>query len=134
MAMKITALAPWFGSNRTLAENVGKALEGCNGTSDTCDRSRSASELGAISWVIVGGESGHGARSFDLAWGRSLRDQCKAAGVPFFFKQMGDNVTSFNGLSRVRFRAKGGTLEDIPADLRVREFPKAAYDSNRKAQ
>jgi len=40
-----------------------------------------------ISWVIAGCESGRGARPMDLAWVRSLRDQCAAAGVPFFFKQ-----------------------------------------------
>lgn len=40
-------------------------------------------------WVIVGGESGHGARPMDPAWARSLRDQCQAAGIPFFFKQWG---------------------------------------------
>lgn len=43
-----------------------------------------------IDWVICGGESGPGARAMDPAWARSLRDQCKEAGVPFFFKQWGD--------------------------------------------
>jgi len=43
----------------------------------------------AIDWVICGGESGHGARPMHPAWARSLRDQCVAAGVPFFFKQWG---------------------------------------------
>ncbi len=40
-----------------------------------------------IHWVIAGGESGPGFRPMDLDWARSLRDQCVAAGVPFFFKQ-----------------------------------------------
>jgi protein gp37 len=43
----------------------------------------------STSWVIVGGESGPGARPMHPAWARSLRDQCVAAGVPFFFKQWG---------------------------------------------
>jgi len=43
-----------------------------------------------LQWVIVGGESGHGARPMSLDWVRSLRDQCVAAGVPFFFKQWGE--------------------------------------------
>ena len=43
-----------------------------------------------IDWVIVGGESGPGARPMHPAWVRSLRDQCRAAGVPFFFKQWGE--------------------------------------------
>jgi protein gp37 len=47
-----------------------------------------------IDWVIVGGESGHGARPMHPAWVRSLRDQCKAAGVPFLFQAMGGNGAS----------------------------------------
>lgn len=43
-----------------------------------------------IGWVIVGGESGHHARPMHPDWARSLRDQCAAAGVPFFFKQHGE--------------------------------------------
>ena len=42
-----------------------------------------------IDWVIGGGESGPGARPMDPRWARDLRDQCVAAGVPFFFKQWG---------------------------------------------
>ena len=42
-----------------------------------------------IDWVIVGGESGPGARPMHPDWARSIRDQCQAAGVPFFFKQWG---------------------------------------------
>jgi protein gp37 len=44
----------------------------------------------AIQWVIVGGESGRKARPMHPDWARSLRDQCTAAGVPFFFKQWGE--------------------------------------------
>lgn len=40
--------------------------------------------------IIVGGESGPGARPMHPAWARSIRDQCKAAGVPYFFKQWGE--------------------------------------------
>lgn len=42
-----------------------------------------------LDWVIVGGESGRNARPMHPAWASALRDQCKAAGVPFFFKQQG---------------------------------------------
>ena len=45
--------------------------------------------LRGIDWVIVGGESGPGARSIDPAWVTELRDQCLDVGVPFFFKQWG---------------------------------------------
>ena len=44
-----------------------------------------------LDWVVVGGESGAGARPMHPDWARSLRDQCKDAGVPFLFKQWGSN-------------------------------------------
>jgi protein gp37 len=51
---------------------------------------RNAPILTGINWVVVGGESGHGARPMHPDWARSLRDQCARAGVPFFFKQWGE--------------------------------------------
>lgn len=50
-----------------------------------------------IHWVIVGGESGGGARPMDPQWARDLRDQCLAAGVPFFFKQWGGRTPKAGG-------------------------------------
>lgn len=64
-----------------------------------------------LDWIICGGESGPHARPMHPEWARSLRDQCRAAGVPFFMKQMGGA------------RDKRGALDDLPADLRAREFP-----------
>lgn len=75
-------------------------------------------ERTAIDWAIVGGESGHGARPFDLAWARSIREQCDAAGVAYFYKQGGSS-------HRCAHSGKGGCLDCIPADLRVREWPNA---------
>ena len=46
-------------------------------------------DLTGIDWVIVGGESGRGARPMDPDWVRDLRDRCVSVGVPFFFKQWG---------------------------------------------
>lgn len=54
-----------------------------------CDYTGIGEEL-AIHWVIAGGESGPGARPMHPSWPISLRDQCAAAGVPFFFKQWGE--------------------------------------------
>lgn len=106
-----------------------------------------------LDWIIVGGESGHGARSCDIAWIRSIRDQCKAAGVACFVKQLGaypivkSGDKDDHGWSReliplmvtadessahpdipVAYAAKlndrkGGKTEEWPEDLRVREFP-----------
>lgn len=53
------------------------------------EKDQSATGRG-IDWVIVGGESGPGARPMHPDWARSLRDQCTAAGVPFLFKQWGE--------------------------------------------
>lgn len=47
-------------------------------------------QLAGLDWIIVGGESGPGARPMNPDWARSLRDQCQAAFVPFFFKQWGE--------------------------------------------
>lgn len=48
--------------------------------------------LRKINWIVVGGETGPGSRPMHPAWARALRDQCAAAGVPFYFKQWGDHV------------------------------------------
>lgn len=53
--------------------------------------------LTRIDWVIVGGESGGGRRQMDPDWARQIRDQCLAAGVPFFFKQWGGRTPRAGG-------------------------------------
>src|SRR3954471_5362740 len=65
-----------------------------------------------LDWVIVGGESGKSCRPFDVDGVRGLRDQCQAAGAAFFMKQLG-------GHPRKRCR-----VEDLPADLRIRQWPR----------
>ena len=64
-----------------------------------------------LDWVIVGGESGHGARPMNPEWARSIRDQCFHNDVAFFMKQMGGAID------------KRHDLEDMPEDLRIRQFP-----------
>jgi protein gp37 len=63
------------------------SFEGMFAGSDWRDHTNALEEL---DWVIVGGESGRDARPMQLAWARSLRDQCAAVGVPFLFKQWGE--------------------------------------------
>jgi protein gp37 len=53
--------------------------------------------LETINWVIVGGESGPGARPMDAVWVESVRSQCKAERIPFFFKQWGEVIKSKTG-------------------------------------
>lgn len=80
-----------------------------------------------IHWVIVGGESGGGARPFDIAWARRIRDQCASAGVAFFMKQLGADPREAYGridASPMPLKDhKGGNWDEWPEDLRVREFP-----------
>ena len=54
------------------------------------------SDVPRLNWIIVGGESGKDARPMHPAWARSIRDQCAAAGVPFFFKQWGEFAPAFD--------------------------------------
>lgn len=54
-------------------------------------------DLDGIDWVIVGGESGPGARPIDPSWVRTVRDDCKSADVAFFFKQWGGRTPKENG-------------------------------------
>jgi protein gp37 len=54
-----------------------------------------------IDWVICGGESGPGARPMHPDWARSVRDQCVAAGVPFFFKQWGEWLPQTGGIQQL---------------------------------
>ena len=102
-----------------------------------------------IDWVVVGGESGPGARAFDLAWARSTIEQCRAAGTACFVKQLGRvpqiRTQSGGNLQEVMvepLRSRGHVIEnrtatlhlrsrkgadtsEWPADLRVQEFPGA---------
>jgi protein gp37 len=71
-------------------------------------------DLRGIDWVIVGGESGHGARPMRPEWAEDLRDQCVTAGVPFFFKQWGGVRKKEAG--RV---LNGRTWDDMPAMRRA---------------
>lgn len=75
----------------------------CGGQLD----SNGVTDTGPIDWVVAGGESGKGARPMHPNWARALRDECRAALVPFFFKQWGEwapiKPESFCQLSRKRW-------------------------------
>jgi len=86
-----------------------------------------------LNWVIVGGESGPGARPCDIAWIRSIKDQCQAAKVSCFVKQLGskpvsDIRTRLSSDDWVKITCqkdkKGGDPQEWPEDLRVREYPR----------
>ena len=70
--------------------------------------------LDGVDWVIVGGESGPGARPMQANWARDLRDQCLAAGVPFHFKQWGGVFKKRQGRL-----LDGREWNDVPAIARA---------------
>lgn len=100
-----------------------------------------------LDWIVVGGESGPGARPFEIAWARDTIRQCRAAGVRCFVKQMGavpiiagarqhhydfgeaiGRKAKFSEFEGERWRVhlknrKGSDMAEWPEDLRVREFP-----------
>jgi protein gp37 len=67
--------------------------------------------LAGISWVILGGESGPGARPMVSEWAISVRDQCATEGVPFFFKQWGGTRKHKTGRL-----LEGRTYDELPED------------------
>lgn len=115
---------------------------------DTLRASRSGPDR-RLSWVIVGGESGSGARFCDLAWIRDIVQQCHAASVPVFVKQLGSvpmmselswregslrRILNHRNSRRVPSEfvpiltsdKKGGLIGEFPSDLQVRQFPSEA--------
>lgn len=121
-------------------------LEDLGDISDWFPREREVSQtqsvwIDGVNWVIVGGESGAGARPFDVQWGRSIVKQCQAAGVPVFVKQLGAKPEIQQGcgdcdpcvagqrcslgynVGMGLKNHKGGDMAEWPADLRIRQFP-----------
>lgn len=77
---------------------------------------RNVGRTARLDWVIVGGESGPGARPMHPDWARSLRDQCAAAGVPFLFKQHGEWAPGSGDFGRSRFRTAAVALDGRVAE------------------
>lgn len=85
-----------------------------------------------IDWIVIGGESGPGARPFDLAWARSLIKQVSAAGVPLFIKQLGARPVIDGQPVELQDR-KGGDMDEWPSDLRVRQPANPKHQPGRAA-
>lgn len=82
-----------------------------------------------LSWVVVGGESGHGARPMNVEWVRDIVRQCRDAGGLVFVKQLGArpyrDSSVRNDASYLCLKdRKGGDMAEWPEDLRVREVPR----------
>ena len=80
----------------------------------------------ALDWLIVGGESGHGARPCRIEWIESVVRQCRGANVACFVKQIGTNPIWAGAVTSpiAPARGKGGDPAEWPEDLRVREMPR----------
>ncbi len=82
----------------------------------------------SLDWVIVGGESGPGARPFETEWGWSIVKQCRNVGVPCFVKQLGTNPIARTCDPAIGFRLElhdkmGGDMSEWPSGLQVRQYP-----------
>lgn len=86
-----------------------------------------AIDLTGIDWVIVGGESGHGARPMLLEWARSIVGQCQAASVPVFVKQLGAHPRALTGCGVAEIITlndrKGGDVDEWPPTCGCVNFP-----------
>ena len=95
----------------------------CNGTGIHPWWRTRVREHRLIDQVIIGGESGPGARPCAIEWIRDAIEQCKSAGVPVFVKQIGSNPY-LNGVPLEGIKGKGGDMNTWPNDIRVRQWPK----------
>ena len=80
--------------------------------------------MSAAPWIILGGESGRAAirHPFDIAWARSIRDQCFEAEAPFFLKQLGGAPVDRG--ARLHLNDKhGGDWDEWPEDIKIRQLP-----------
>ena len=84
----------------------------------------------SLDWIIVGGESGPGARPMSIEWARDIVRQCKSAGVSVFMKQLGSEPREGTNPSQwgryFGSTGKGGEPAEWPDDLRIREMPGSA--------
>jgi protein gp37 len=146
--LNLKPFAPFFFEKVTLAEQ--RMVRGAFPHGIPANSLNARISEQRLHWVIVGGESGPGARCCDVEWVRSIRDQCRAAGVACFVKQLGSKPiddryfaeasAAFerewgfppglpNQIEECTFRPsdrKGGDPAEWADDLRVREFPEVA--------
>lgn len=121
-AKRFLSLEPLLGPVDLLKN--GDPLCRCDGCLSMANQHPESPGLQRIDWVIVGGESGPNARPMHPDWARDLRDQCTAAGVPFFFKQWGEwcprgpeewGYPCVDGVPRFRMTDTGDNGSDLAA-------------------
>lgn len=124
-AVRYVSLEPLLGPVRLtdIVNARGDSTDALRGETCSYESGCICEEPPSLDWVIVGGESGPRARSCNTAWIRSVLEQCKAAAVPCFVKQLGSHWARWVQ-DVYRPNSKGGDPSEWPEDLRVREFPK----------
>ena len=136
-AVRFVSVEPMLGSIDARKQFLA-SCDGCDGSGgyfpfdaqeeEECRRCEGAGvdeafPMEEIHWIICGGESGPNARVFDPQNAHALMTQCRTAGIPFFFKQMGSNpYDKFNGC-KVDILDRKGTEWKGYCDLNVRMFP-----------
>ena len=95
--------------------NYGHVAQQCHHAGCQCSGFLRQAGRGCIDWVVVGGESGPGARPCDLAWIHSIIEQCDAAGVPVFCKQLGSRPIDAAALCGECRHARSEHADSLPA-------------------
>lgn len=85
-------------------------------------------ELGGMDWVIVGGESGPGARPMHPDWAREIRDNCEERGIPFFFKQWGN----FRPMESDDDSSDGVPYSDLDTDIHREGYQWMTYQKSKR--
>lgn len=96
-ALRFVSYEPALGPIDLQSDALGDTLCRCGGCLDLANNNPDMWRAQRIDWVICGGESGTAARPIHPDWARSVRDQCVAANVPFFFKQWGEWLPTHQG-------------------------------------
>lgn len=131
-ALEFVDFTPWLGRSVEACEACGTILSGSDPGFICCDREADINLVRGVDWIIVGGESGAGARPFELEWARAVVKHCHAAGVAVFVKQLGARPREVvppdcKTIREINYRLKdpkGGDWDEwADKDLRVRQWP-----------
>ena len=109
--------------NRVFCQQRKRAIDSLCGGYWTPTYYVNQSSIPKLDWVVVGGESGPGARPCNVAAVRDIALQCQRAEVPVFVKQLGADPWNVGVHLTLKSR-KGADMAEWPEDLRIREFPK----------
>lgn len=112
-AMRFLSCEPLLGPVELLNYLAGKTWSSTTRGANGIGGQMVVTDPSPISWVIVGGESGPGARQMDLDWAIRIVEDCRVAGSAPFVKQLGSAFGPH----------KGGDMDTWPPELRVREYP-----------